>query len=116
MRGLAERAAELTAEMRLREMRRLRERGDVERVAVAGVDQVLRTEQIARGRVRLHRPSIAAMQPVPSPALDGLPAQVGAEGLQQVTGALLAQCGRVELVEEDAVLGECQLRAGTLLC
>ena len=47
MRRLAERPAELAAEVRPREVGGPRERLDVERLAVAGVDEVLRAQEVA---------------------------------------------------------------------
>ena len=62
MRRLAEGTPELAAEVRPREMRRTGERGHVERVAIAGVDEVLGAEEVARGRVSCrHSPSIATI-------------------------------------------------------
>ena len=55
VRRLAERPAELAAEVRRREMRHPRERRDVERVAVTSVDQVLCAQQIAVRRMDDHR-------------------------------------------------------------
>ena len=60
MRGLAERAAELAAEVCGREVRGAGERADVERFAVAGVDQILRAEQVPRGRHRFQQQRYAA--------------------------------------------------------
>ena len=58
---LAECAPELAAEVSRREARRARKLGHVERFAVAGVDQVLGTKEVACGRDRRnHRPSIAS--------------------------------------------------------
>ena len=54
VRRLAERAAELTAEVGRGEVGGLRERRDVERLAVARVDDVLRAQQVSLGRDRLH--------------------------------------------------------------
>ena len=53
VRRLAERLAELAAEVRGREVRGACERGDVERLAVARVDEVLRAQQMSGRRVRL---------------------------------------------------------------
>jgi hypothetical protein len=50
VRGLAEGAPELTAEVRGGEARRACQRRDVERLAVARVDQVLRAKQVTCGR------------------------------------------------------------------
>jgi hypothetical protein len=50
MRRLPERAPKLTAEVRRREASGPRERRDVERLAVARVDQVLRAKQVTCGR------------------------------------------------------------------
>ena len=47
VRRLAEGAPELTAEMRGRDERRARQRRDVERFAVAGVDEILRAQEMA---------------------------------------------------------------------
>ena len=49
VRRLAERAAELTAEVRAREVSGPGERGDVERLAIAGVREVLRAQEVADG-------------------------------------------------------------------
>ena len=54
VRRLAERAPELAAEVGDREVRRPRERLDVEALAVAGVDQVLRAQQVPGGRDGCH--------------------------------------------------------------
>ena len=54
-RRLAERLAELAAEVRGGEMRGTRERGYVQRLAVARVDQVFRAEQVAGGWMGDHR-------------------------------------------------------------
>ena len=51
MRRLAKGAAELAAEVRLRETGNTCEHGDIERLAVARVDEVLRAEKMA-SRVR----------------------------------------------------------------
>ena len=51
VRRLAERLAELPAEVRGGEVRGARERGHVERLAVAGVDQILRAEEMPGRRV-----------------------------------------------------------------
>src|SRR5207245_8170605 len=53
--GLAEGPAKLAAEVRGREVRRARQRADVERLAVARVDQVLRAEEVAGRRDGRHR-------------------------------------------------------------
>src|SRR6185295_12028544 len=50
VRCLAEGAGELPAEVRRREPRRAGELGDVERLAVAGVHEVLRAQEVARRR------------------------------------------------------------------
>ena len=47
MRRLAERLAELTAEVRGREVRRARERGNVQGLAVPRVDQVLGAQKVS---------------------------------------------------------------------
>ena len=52
VRRLTECPAELAAEVGGREVRRRGERGDVERLAVARVDQVFRAEQVPCRRVR----------------------------------------------------------------
>ena len=52
MRRLAELAAELAAEVRGREVGGAGERGHVERVAVAPVDEILRAQEVPR---RVHR-------------------------------------------------------------
>jgi hypothetical protein len=49
VRGLAERPAELAAEVRRREVRGAGERGHVERLAVSGVDEILRPKKVPRG-------------------------------------------------------------------
>src|SRR5439155_4726972 len=54
VRRLAESLAELAAEVRRREVRGLSERGNVERIAIPGVGEVLRSEQVARGGNGLH--------------------------------------------------------------
>lgn len=54
MRGLAESAAELAAEVGGREVGGAGERGDVERLAVAGIDEILRAEEMANRVSRLH--------------------------------------------------------------
>ena len=60
VRCLAEGAAELAAEVRGGEMRGARERGDVERLPVAGIDEILGAEQMTSGRMGdRHAPSIA---------------------------------------------------------
>jgi hypothetical protein len=46
VRGLAKGSAELATEVRWREMRGAGERGNVERLAIAGVDEVLRAEEV----------------------------------------------------------------------
>jgi hypothetical protein len=48
VRRLAEGTAELAAEVRGREMRRAGERVDVEGLAVAGVDEVFRAQEVPR--------------------------------------------------------------------
>ena len=59
VRCLAELPPELPAEVRRREARGAGQRRHVQRLAVAGVDQVLRAEQVAGGRLdRQHAPSI----------------------------------------------------------
>ena len=50
MRRLAERATELSAEVRAREARGLREIVDVERLEVARIGQVLGAQQVPIGR------------------------------------------------------------------
>jgi len=55
VRRLAERAAELTAEVRGRELRSVRERLHIERLAVTRVDEVFRAEQVACGMRSEHR-------------------------------------------------------------
>jgi hypothetical protein len=50
MRGLAEGAPELAAEVRRREVRRPGERRNVERILVAGVDEVLGAKKVAGRR------------------------------------------------------------------
>ena len=60
MRGLAEGTPELATEVRGGEMRGARERGDVQRLPVPGVDEILGAEQMTRGRMGdRHAPSIA---------------------------------------------------------
>jgi uncharacterized protein (DUF1697 family) len=66
MRRLAEGAPKLPGEVRRRQVRRLRECPDVERVAVASVDEILRTQEVAlrgqRRRPRLSYPPVVARQ------------------------------------------------------
>jgi hypothetical protein len=52
VRRLAEGPAKLAAEVRRREARRPRERAYVERLAIARVDEILRTQQMAGGMDR----------------------------------------------------------------
>ena len=60
MRRLAEGAPELAAEVRRRELSRSGESRHVERLAIARVNQILRPEQVPRGRLdRQHAPSIS---------------------------------------------------------
>ena len=65
MRGLAEGTAELAAEVRGREVRGAGERPHVERLAVAGVDEVLRPQEVPRG---MDRPHDAAWRQNPFPS------------------------------------------------
>jgi hypothetical protein len=59
MRGLAEGTPELTTEVCGREAGGACEGGNVQRLAVTGVDQVLCTEEMAGGRHgREHRPQV----------------------------------------------------------
>ena len=57
---LAERAAELAAEVRRGEVRRLGQCRDVERLPVARIDEILRAEQMPFGRDGRHAASIPA--------------------------------------------------------
>ena len=50
VRRLAEDAPELTAEVRRGEVRNAGERGDVERLAEAGIDEVLGAQEVPGGR------------------------------------------------------------------
>src|SRR5439155_6158537 len=56
VRRRAERLLEPAAEMRRRDVRRARERRNVERLAETGVDEVFRTQKVARRMNGCHRP------------------------------------------------------------
>ena len=62
MRCLPELAAKLTAEVRGGEMRGLSERGDVQRIAIPSVDQILGAKQMPRRVGMGHRASIATLE------------------------------------------------------
>ena len=67
VRRLAERLAELAAEVRAREAGGARPVVDVERLEVARVGEVLRAQQVPGGRNEGHGPSIAAAAHVTRP-------------------------------------------------
>ena len=69
VRRLAERPLELAAEMGGGDVRRARERGHVERLAVAGIDQVLRAQEVP-GRVNgSHRAEYRGLRSLTSGSL-----------------------------------------------
>ena len=59
VRRRAERAPELAAEVRRRQLRGAGERRNVERIAVARVDEILRSQQVTGGSLDAHHASIA---------------------------------------------------------